>query len=43
MLLSLIMLDAVIVFSVRENNTCAIAVALLLVPATLLSRFLAVT
>jgi 4-hydroxybenzoate polyprenyltransferase len=43
MLLSIIMLDALLVFFVQENQACAIAVALLLVPATLLSRFLAVT
>jgi 4-hydroxybenzoate polyprenyltransferase len=43
MLLSLIMLDASLVFFVQENSACALAVALLLIPATLLSRFLAVT
>jgi 4-hydroxybenzoate polyprenyltransferase len=43
MLLSIIMLDALLVFFVQENQACAIAVALLLIPATLLSRFLAIT
>ena len=43
MLLSLIMLDATLVFFVRENSAYALSVALLLIPATLLSRFLAVT
>jgi 4-hydroxybenzoate polyprenyltransferase len=43
MLLSLIMLDASLVFFVEENGAYAMAIALLLIPATLLSRFLAVT
>ncbi len=43
MLLSLIMLDATLVFFVRENSAYAVSVALLLIPATFLSRFLAVT
>lgn len=43
MLLSVIMLDASLVFFVQENQTYAIAVALLLIPATLLGRFLAIT
>jgi 4-hydroxybenzoate polyprenyltransferase len=43
MLLSLIMLDASLVFFVQENQTYAIIVALLLIPATLLGRFLAIT
>jgi UbiA prenyltransferase family protein len=43
MLLSLIMLDASLVFFIQENQTYAIGVALLLIPATLLGRFLAIT
>ncbi len=43
MLLSLIMLDASLVFYVQENQAYAIFVALLLIPATLLGRFLAIT
>jgi len=43
MLLSVIMLDASLVFFVQEDQSYAVAVALLLIPATLLSRFLAVT
>jgi hypothetical protein len=43
MLLSVIMLDAALVFFVQENQTNAITVALLLIPATLLGRFLAIT
>jgi hypothetical protein len=43
MLLSLIMLDASLVFFVQEEQMYAIAVALLLVPATLTGRFLAIT
>jgi hypothetical protein len=43
MLLSLIMLDASLVFFVQEERLYAIAVALLLVPATFLSRMLAIT
>jgi len=43
MLLSLIMLDASLVFFVQEDQRYAIAVALLLIPATLLSRLLAIT
>jgi 4-hydroxybenzoate polyprenyltransferase len=43
MLLSLIMLDASLVFFVQEDQRYAIAVALLLIPATLLGRLLAIT
>lgn len=43
MLLSLIMLDATLVFFAQEDGSYAIAVALLLIPATLLGRFLAIT
>ena len=43
MLLSLIMLDASLVFFVQEDRLYAIAVALLLIPATFLSRILAIT
>jgi 4-hydroxybenzoate polyprenyltransferase len=43
MLLSLIMLDASLVFFVQEDRVYAIAVALLLIPATFLSRLLAIT
>jgi 4-hydroxybenzoate polyprenyltransferase len=43
MLLSVIMLDASLVFFVQENQTYAIIVALLLIPATFLGRFLAIT
>jgi len=43
MLLSIIMLNATLVFFVREDGTLAIVVALLLIPATLLGRVLAIT
>lgn len=43
MLLSLIVLDAALVFFVQENVLYAMAVVLLLVPATLLGRVLAIT
>jgi 4-hydroxybenzoate polyprenyltransferase len=43
MLLSIIMLDATLVFFAREDSTYAIVVALLLIPATLLGRVLAIT
>ncbi len=43
MLLSVIMLDASLVFYAQENQEYAILVALLLIPATLLGRFLAIT
>jgi 4-hydroxybenzoate polyprenyltransferase len=43
MLLWLIMLDAILVFFVQENRWYWIAIALLMIPATLLSRFLAIT
>jgi 4-hydroxybenzoate polyprenyltransferase len=43
MLLTIIMLDATLVFFAREDGTLAIAVALLLIPATLLGRVLAIT
>jgi 4-hydroxybenzoate polyprenyltransferase len=43
LLLSLVMLDASIVFFVNENRMYAFAVVLLLVPAQALARFLAVT
>jgi 4-hydroxybenzoate polyprenyltransferase len=43
MLLSLIILDASLVFFVQEDRLYAIAVALLLIPATFLSRMLAIT
>ena len=43
MLLSLIILDASLVFFVQEDRASAIAVALLLIPATFLSRMLAIT
>jgi len=43
MLLSLIILDASLVFFVQDDRLYAIAVALLLIPATLLSRLLAIT
>jgi len=43
MLLSLIMLDALLVFFVQEDRLYAIGVALLLIPATILSRMLAIT
>lgn len=43
MLLSIIMLDATLVFFAKEDATYAIAVALLLIPATLLGRLLAIT
>ena len=43
MLLSLIMLDASLVFFVQEDRLYAIAAALLLIPATFLSRKLAIT
>jgi 4-hydroxybenzoate polyprenyltransferase len=43
MLLWLIMLDAILVFFVQENRWYWIAVALLMIPATLLARFLAIT
>ena len=43
MLLSLIMLDASLVFFVQEDQRYAIALALLLIPATLLGRLLAIT
>jgi 4-hydroxybenzoate polyprenyltransferase len=43
MLLSIIMLDATLVFFAREDGTYAIVVALLLIPATLLGRVLAIT
>jgi 4-hydroxybenzoate polyprenyltransferase len=43
MLLSIIILDASLVFFVQEDRMYAIAVALLLLPATFLSRMLAIT
>ena len=43
MLLSIIILDASLVFFVQEDRLYAIAVALLLIPATFLSRMLAIT
>ncbi len=43
MLLSLIMLDASLVFFIQEDQRYAIAVALLLIPAILLGRLLAIT
>jgi 4-hydroxybenzoate polyprenyltransferase len=43
MLLSLIMLDASLVFFVQPDRNYAIFVALLLIPATLLGRLLAIT
>jgi hypothetical protein len=43
MLLSLIVLDASLVFFVQENVLYAMAVVLLLIPATLLGRVLAIT
>lgn len=43
MLLSLIMLDASLVFFVQADRNCAILVALLLIPATLLGKLLAIT
>jgi len=43
MLLSLVMLDASLIFFVQENRLYAFAVALLVIPATLLGRFLAIT
>ncbi|HTI49796.1 MAG TPA: UbiA family prenyltransferase [Planctomycetaceae bacterium] len=43
LLMSLVMLDASIVFFVNENRLYAFAVVLLLVPAQALARFLAVT
>jgi len=43
MLLWLIMLDAILVFFVQENRWYWMAVALLMLPATFLARFLAVT
>ncbi len=43
MLLSIIILDASLVFFVQEDRLYAIAVALLLLPATFLSRMLAIT
>jgi len=43
MLLSLIVLDASLVFFVQEDRLYSIAVVLLLIPATFLSRMLAIT
>ncbi|MSR58599.1 MAG: hypothetical protein EXS05_13255 [Planctomycetaceae bacterium] len=43
LLMSLVMLDASVVFFINENRMYAFAVVLLLVPAQLLARFLAVT
>jgi 4-hydroxybenzoate polyprenyltransferase len=43
LLMSLVMLDASMVFFVNENRMYALAVVLLLVPAQALARFLAVT
>lgn len=43
MLLSLIMLDATLVFFVQEDRTYAFAIVALLIPAQILARFLAVT
>jgi len=43
LLLSLIMLDGSLVFFVQEDRSLAIVVVLLLVPATILGRFLAIT
>jgi 4-hydroxybenzoate polyprenyltransferase len=43
MLLSLIMLDASLVFFVQEDQRYAVGVALLLIPAILLGRLLAIT
>jgi 4-hydroxybenzoate polyprenyltransferase len=43
MLLSLIMLDASLVFFAQEDRLYAIGIALLLIPATFLSRMLAIT
>jgi 4-hydroxybenzoate polyprenyltransferase len=43
LLLSLIMLDGSLVFFVQEDRSLAILVVLLLVPATFLGRFLAIT
>jgi hypothetical protein len=41
--MSLVMLDATIVFFANENRFYAFGVVLLLLPAQLLARFLAVT
>jgi 4-hydroxybenzoate polyprenyltransferase len=43
MLMSLVMLDATLVFFVQEDRTYAFAVVALLIPAQILARFLAVT
>lgn len=43
MLMSLVMLDATVVFFVQEDRTYAFAVVALLIPAQIFARFLAVT
>ncbi len=43
MLLSLIMLDATLVFIQTEDPVAAMAIAVLLIPATFLGRFIFIT